>query len=204
MSRRVSPTRGRPGPGALLLAALVAVAVLAACVGSISKEALDEEMRSRGGNGIGEHLVVGAVEAVMDDLGADDIELRSLTASPARVTMEVRVPGTENLDAYSFGTSGLYGGRGLDGPRPLTVSADAPPLETQVFLASNAGLDRFDEMVDTALAEASLPGGYVDGATVRRFGEGSAIVIAIDVTGERSRATVSFAADGSLMGVEQS
>lgn len=204
MSGRGRSTRGRPRPGFLLVQALVGVAVLAACVGSVTKQDLDEEMRSRGSGGIGERLLTEAVQAVLDALGARDVHMRSLTASPGQVTMHVRVPETSNIDSYDYGTSGLYGGRGLDGPSPVSVSRDGPPLETQVFLASEAGVDRFDEMADQALAEAALAGGYVEGATIRRSEAHGGPVVTIRVTNERTTGVaVSFTPDGSLIGVEQ-
>jgi hypothetical protein len=189
------------GRGPFMVAAAAVLAVTG-CVGSITREDLDEEMRSRGSGGIGQQLAVGAVGAVLEELGTEDVELRSLTLSPGRAVLEVRVDGaTDGLDAYHYGTSGLYGGNGLDGPTPVQVSPDGPPLDGQVFRAGDAGLDGLNDMVEEALLWADLPAGYVDRVSVSRSSDVADPVISIIVTNQRVTTTVAFALDGSVLEV---
>jgi hypothetical protein len=190
--------RGR-GP---LMVALAAVLALTGCVGSITRQDLDHEMRARGSGGMGQRLALSAVEAVREELGTDDVQLRSLTLSPGRAVLEVRVDGpTDALDAYHYGTSGLYGGGGLDGPTPLQVNPEAPPLDDQVFWARDAGLDRLNDMVDEARGAADLARGYVDRVTINRPNDVADPVISIIVTDQRATATVAFGPDGSVLEV---
>lgn len=187
----------------MALAGAVAALVPASCVGSVTAGTLDEEVRSRGG-GLGQDLVLEAVDAVEAELGVEAVELRLVTLAPSQVHMEVRVPGTErDVDSWSYGTSGLYGGRGLRGPDPVAVSASGPPIETLLFRVADARLDRLDATVDEAIAQAGLAGGYAQSATVSRAGGGPGPVTTVTVTDDRSTVVVTFAPDGTVAEVRQ-
>ncbi len=187
----------------MALAGALAALVPASCVGSVTAGALDEEVRSRGG-GLGQSLVLDAVDTVEAELGVEAVELRLVTLAPSQVHMEVRVPGTErDVDSWSYGTSGLYGGRGLSGPDPVAVSAGGPPIETLLFRPADARLDRFDATVDEAIAQAALDGGYAQSATISRPGGGQGPVTTVTVTDDRATVVVTFAADGSVAEVRQ-
>lgn len=186
----------------LFMVALAAVLALTGCVGSITRDDLDEEIRARGTAGMGQRLALGAVDAVREELRTDDVDVRSLTLSPGRAALEVRVDGpTEALDAYHYGTSGLYGGKGLDGPTPVQLSPDGPSLDDQVFPAGSAGLERLNDMVDEARRQADLRGGYVDRVTISRPNDVPDPVINIIVTDQRTTTTVAFAPDGTVVEV---
>lgn len=174
---------------------------LAGCVGSIDGQAFEREVQARGG-GLDGELVLDALEAVEDELGTDDVRLRSLDVRPGYVTLEVQVPhAPDELDAYRYGSSGRYGGRGLGEARPVPRNAAEPPLAEQLFSPAEAGLGDLDAVVDEALAAAEVRGGYTSDASVRRVPGGAGPVITVTVTNERRTVVVTFAADGSLVEV---
>lgn len=179
------------------------MAALSSCVGSVTREQFEEESKARGG-GLSQDVILDAVVAVADDQGADPVQLRSVSVVASRVSLEARVPGSpEDLDAYSFGTSGQLGGDGLDGPEPVARSSTETPLESTLFTAQAAGVRRFDEMVDAALAEADLPGGYASGATIARPGGGADPQTAVTVTNVRRTVTVTLSPDATVLGVQR-
>ena len=184
-------------------ATLVAAATgLMACVGSVQPGDLEEEAQSRGG-GLSREVVLDAVAAVADEQGEATPQLRSVSVVPSHVALEVRVPGTtEDLDAYDYGTSGLYGGRGLDGPEPVARSSTEESLESSVFTAEDAGVRRFDTMVDTALDEADLPGGYASGATISRPAATGDPQTVVTVTNRRRTVSVTMSPDAEVTGVQ--
>lgn len=187
-------TRARPWAGALVV--LLAVGPLAACIGSETRDAFDDEVHARGG-GLTRDLVIDAVDAIEQDTGADSLKLRSLATTAGRVRLEVQVPGTvEDLDTYS------YGGGGLSGPDPVARSSTEAPLEAQVFTLDEAGIDRFDDMVDQARAEADLPGGWASTASVSRGGQAEP-VISVTVTNVRRTVSVTFSPDGTVLEVQR-
>lgn len=173
---------------------------LGACVGSVGREDFDDEVRSRGG-GLDGELAVDAVDAIEADLGVDGIRVRSVDLTAGQVTLQVQVPGDpEELDVYRFGSSGLYGGRGLSDPQPVSRGAGEPALDDQLFAPDAAGLDRFGSMVDAALDAADLRRGHASGASVRRAPSGGPEpVTSITVTNERRTVVVTFAPDGTLL-----
>lgn len=180
----------------------LSVLALGACVGSISDDEFDDEVRSRGG-GLDGALVVDAVDAIEAELAVDDVRVRSITVSPGYVVMEVQVPtDPEELDSYRFGSAGRYGGRGLADPIPMSRNAGEPPLDTQVFAPEAAGIERLDDMVDQALDAADLAGGWAQGASVRLPPGGDAApVTTVTVTNERRTVAVTFAADATELEV---
>lgn len=135
-------------------------------------------------------------------MGADGIRVRSVNVTPGAVVMQVQVPGDpEELDTYRFGSSGMYGGHGLDGPTPVARSGGEPPIDAQVFEPSAAGVDRLDEMVAAALDAAGIEGGYATAASIGRPGDGGDPVTSVSVTNERRSASVRFSPDGSVVEV---
>jgi hypothetical protein len=171
------------------------------CVGSIDRGEFDDEVHARGG-GLSQDVIVDAVDEVGAAQDEATVQMRSVTVMPGRVALEVRVPGTpEDVDAYTFGTSGMFGGGGLDGPEPVTTSATDQPLESSVFTLEQAGVERFDGMVDEALTQADLPGAYATSATIHRPAGSPAPQIEVSVTNDRRSVSVTFAADGTVLEV---
>jgi hypothetical protein len=175
---------------------LLAVAPLAACVGSESRQSFEDEVHARGG-GLSQELAAQAVDAVESELHVDSLRLRSLDVTPGHVGMEVQVPHrVEDLDRYGYGTSGMYGGG-------VARSFDEASLEAQVFTLRQAGVDHLDETVDRAVDEAGLPGGYATGATVVRLPGEPDPQTAVTVTNVRRTITVTFGSDGSVLDVQR-
>jgi hypothetical protein len=168
--------------------------VLAGC--SVSSRDVVDEAQARGG-GLSGELVAVAAGAVAEDQGVDAAALRSVTVAFTRVVLEVGVPaddpddtadaaddfdldaevpegglagvaGVEEVVVYEYGTSGRFGGNGLTGPRDVALSITGEPLGPSLFTLAQAGAERFDDMVATALREAGLDGGYAAGATIAR------------------------------------
>ncbi|HMG45575.1 MAG TPA: hypothetical protein VK611_29855 [Acidimicrobiales bacterium] len=180
-----------------------AATVLVACVGSVTRDDLQEEVESRGG-GLSQEVLLDAVAAVADDQGEATPRLRSVSVVASHVALEVMVPGTtEDLDAYDFGTSGMFGGRGLDGPEPVARSSTEESLESTVFTAEAAGLRRFDAMVDAALEEADLARGHASGATIARPAAGTDPQTTITVSDRRRTVSVTFGPDAVVVGVQR-
>lgn len=175
--------------------------VLASCVGSVDQDEFNDEVRERGG-GLSHDVIDDAVAMVAADQGIASVQLRSLSVMPGRVALEARVPGSiEDVDAYTYGTSGMFGGEGLDGPEPVHTSPVDPPLESAVFTTEQAGIERFDDLVDQAIAEADLPGGYATAATIDRPEGRGQPQVEVSVTNARRTVMVRFAADGTLVEV---
>lgn len=177
------------------MVAPAAVAVLLAGCSVSSRDVVDEA-RARGG-GLSGELVAVAAGAVAEDQGVDSVALRSVTVVFTRVVLEVGVPaddaegdggaaddfdldpevpeiglaglaGVEEVVVYEYGTSDRFGGSGLTGPRDVALSITGQPLGPSLFTLTQAGAERFDAMVATALREADLDGGYAAGATIAR------------------------------------
>ena len=176
---------------------------LAGCIGSVTRESFEDEVHARGG-GLSQRLAVEAVGSVEDELHVDSVRLRSLTVNPGYVSLEVQVPeSVEDLDSYTFGTSGMYGGGGLSGPDPVARSFDEGSLEAQVFTLEQAGVDHLDATVDTAVREAGLDGGYATTANVVRLPGQPDPQTTITVTNVRRTLTVTFGPDGDVLGVQR-
>ena len=171
-----------------------------ACVGSRTQESFENEVHARGG-GLSQQLVLDGIVAVAEHQHTNPVHLRSITVQPARVAFEAQVPGTtSDLDAYTFGTSGMYGGGGLSGPEPVHTNSTDPPLEGTTFTAHAAGIEHFDTTVDQALDEAKLPGGWASSASISRPVGGGDPQTTVTVTNRRRTVAVTFDADGSVLG----
>lgn len=176
-----------------LLAVIGAALVLTAC-GGTSRTDFEEEIQSRGG-GLGSTLALEALDALEIELG-EVPPLRSFTMTNGQVTMEVLVPGTnDQVDSYRYGTSGLYGGGGLSDPTPVAGVGEAPALRRSLFRAERVAFDDFDQVVDTAIEEADLEGGYAQTLRVDRSTERARITV--NVTSPRESVQAPFRADGT-------
>lgn len=179
-----------------ILGAIGAALLLASC-GGITRGEMDEEIQSRGG-GLGSALPLEALVAVEEEVG-DEVVLRSMSVNLGSVTIDVLVPGTnDELDSYTYGTSGLYGGGGLSDPRPVTGVGRARDLRRQLFRPERVAFDDLDAMVDQAIAEADLPEGYAQNISINRTGR--RVTISINVTNPRDTVRVDFNADGTPAG----
>jgi len=199
----------------------LATAALATGCGASAREIVDES-RERGG-GLTADLVVDAVDTVAERQGVDTVALRSVTVVFTQVVLEVGVPadGADDAEAadgaeadaggievladvdevvvYEYGTSGRFGEHGLAGPRSMVRSTIEAPLGSTLFTLEQAGVERFDEMVATALAEADLAGGYATGATIARPPGGGEPRTVVTVTGDGDSVDVMLAPDGGVV-----
>jgi hypothetical protein len=190
------------------VAATAAVAVLAAGC-SVSSRDVVEEAQARGG-GLSGELVAVAVGAVAEDQDVDTVALRSVTVVFTRVVLEVGVPAEEGLAAveavevYEYGTSGRFGGRGLSGPQDVDLPVTGAPLAPTLFTLAQAGVERFDAMVATALREAGLDGAHASVATIARPGGGGepqTVVTVTDGDGAGDDVQVTLGPDGTVLEV---
>ncbi len=168
---------------------LAASLLLTGCVGSVSRGDFDEEVQSRGG-GLGADLPLDALDALEARLG-DDVVLKSVTLTAGQGTFEVRVREQE-VDSYRYGTSGLYGGEGLSDPTPVPVVGRLGP---NLFRPQRIAFDRMDDIVDEAIDEADLDGGYAQTVFIDRL-PGGRPTITVTVVNERQTVPVVFQADG--------
>ncbi len=178
--------------GRRVLVVVGAVVLLAAC-GGTSRSDFEAEIQSRGG-GLGSGLALDALAALEAELG-EVPPLRSFTMTNGQVSMEVLVPGTnDQVDTYRYGTSGLYGGGGLSAPTPVTGVGGAQALRRSLFRTERVAFDDFDQVVDTAIEEADLEGGYAQTLRVDRATERPRI--SVDVTSPRESVQAQFRVDG--------
>jgi len=164
--------RGRTGLAAALL---VAALVLTSCVGigATGEGAVTAEAQRRGG-GITTDLVDEAIAAVTRETGVDPLVVHSITAELAAVTIVVPArDGSAGGDRWRFGTSGLYGGKGLDGPAAAGEQAAAT-------FAVAVGDLAVDAAVATARA-AAAPGAWVESIAVARPIGGGDPVVEVEV-----------------------
>lgn len=168
------------------LAAVVALALASCGIGAMSQDELTAEARGRGG-GVTTSLVDEAIAAVAAETGQDRLTVTSITATLAQVTIAVAGSGS-----WTYGTSGLYGGRGLTGP-----TADGPGAAGRAFPVATGELD-----VDAAGAtarDAVGPGTWVESVTVTRPAEGAEPSLAVVVTDGAASATVVVDATGAIV-----
>jgi hypothetical protein len=162
----------------------VALALASCGIGAVSQDDLTAEAQGRGG-GVTTSLVDEAIAAVADEVGRDPLLVRSITATLAQVTIVV-----DGGDAWTYGTSGLYGGRGLSGPEPSGSGGAAFPVSPGAIAVDAGGATARD---------AVGPGTWVESVTVTRPGEGAAIAQAVRVTDGVTPATVVVDATGAIV-----
>lgn len=172
----------------LVFAAAVA---LTAC-GGISRAELDEEVQSRGG-GLGSTLPLEALDAIEAESGAPVI-LRSLTMTLNSVTVDALVPDTDDeLDSWSYSSGGS-----LRGPNPVSGAPPAEELRRQLIDPDTIVLEDLDDLIDEAIAEADLAGGYAQNVHIIRSTP-DRIVISVTVTNPRNTVRVAFRGNGDLI-----
>jgi hypothetical protein len=175
---------------------------LAGCVGTVTREEFDAEVRARGG-GFDAALVADAVEGIASEVGTADFEITNLNLSPQSGTVNVRVRDPrqpDQVDLYRFRDGELVDVE----PVQLTGAVD---LETDAFPISAFALDRLDEMVDTSLERFGSEGAYV--TTLSFLGlpssedpsrtEGRVV---IRVESPRAAADATLTAQGELLALE--
>lgn len=173
---------------------VIGAALLVAACGGTSRTDFDEEIQSRGG-GLGSALALEALDALEAELG-EVPALRSLTMTNGQVAMEVLIPGTnDQVDTYRYGTSGLYGGGGLSEPTPVAGVGGAQALRQTLFRPQRVAFEDLDRVVDTAIDEADLEGGYAQSLRVDRSTDRTRITV--NVTSSRETVAVQFQGDGT-------
>ncbi len=171
---------------------VAAAAVLLSACGGISRDELTEEARARGG-GLGETLPLEAIDAVEEELG-EPVVLRSLSLSLNSVTLQVLVPGTDDqTDTYTYSSGGS-----LRGPEPVTGVPEADQLRRELIDPDRIVLDDLDDLVDEAIAEAGVDGGWAESVYVSRTSP-DLVTISVTVMNERESATVTFRGNGQRL-----
>ena len=189
-----------------LAACAASVLVAAGC--GVSEHDIVREARARGG-GVTAELVVDAVAAVAERQDVDTVALRSVTVVFTQVVLEVGVPEGDDdtvgdgsdVAVFEYGTSGRFGAHGLQQRPPMVPSSTDVPLSTSLFTAEDAGIERFDHMVDAALERAGIPDAYVAGATIARPPVGGDPLTVVMVTDGRRSVDVVVGPDAQVVEV---
>ncbi|HEU5151852.1 MAG TPA: hypothetical protein VFU19_15245 [Iamia sp.] len=181
--------RGRAGLSGALVVATVA---LTSCVGigAVDRGRVTAEAQQRGG-GVTTALVDEAIAAVAAETGADPLVVHAVTATLARVTVVVPAADGAGREAWTYGTSGLYGGRGLEGPdRP-----DEPGGEPFPVAVGDLDVDGA-----TAAARAAAgPGLWVASVTIGRPATGGEPATTVAVDDGSGPTPVVIDADGAVV-----
>lgn len=211
--------RGVLGRSSTTLAVPVALVALVAsgCVGAITRDEFDDELRSRtlsaGADAPGATGAEGsaspdpdgplgtagsfpqiAIAEVLERTGGDDLEVTQMTFNFDELfaTIEARNPtAPDEFDMYVFVDARYQGSEPVQ-----RTSADG--LEERLFAVSAIPFDRLDDMAATALDELGQPDGRVTSITWASIIPGEVEVV-VGVESERSRETVRFALDGELV-----
>jgi hypothetical protein len=172
---------------------LVAAVALTSCVGigAVTEGDVRTRAQERGG-GVTTNLVDDAIAEVSAATGQRPLEVHSITATLAQVTIVVPAEGGNGRDAWTYGTSGLLGGKGLEGPTPAAEPAFA------TFPVEVGQLD-VDGLADRAREEAGGAGRWVDSVTVARLSEGAEPITTVVVTDGGVPSPIQFDADGELV-----
>lgn len=180
---------------------LVAVLLLAGCVGTVDRDEFEAEIQARGG-GFDQDLVIDAVDDVAGRVGTEDFEITGLTAVPLSgvVTVQVRDPRAPGqLDDYTFR------GGSLVSTDPVQVSA-TDDLDARAVPITDFALDDLNAMVDRALVEFAADGGHVDTVafTVTPVPEGAEPqgTVHLRLESPRSSALATFTAAGQPVSLE--
>lgn len=182
-------TRGRTG---FVVTLAMAAVVLTSCVGigAVTEGDVIERAQERGG-GVTTNLVDGAIAEVSAATGQRPLEVHSITATLAQVTIVVPAAEGAGRDAWTYGTSGLLGGKGLDGPTPVAEPALAPfPVEVEQI--------DVDGSADRARDEAG-PGRWVESVTIARLSEGSEPITTVVVTDGGVPSSIQLDVTGELV-----
>jgi hypothetical protein len=170
----------------------VAAVALTSCVGigAVTEGDVVKKAQERGG-GVTSNLVDDAIAEVSAATGERPLAVQSITATLAQVTIVVPAAEGTGRDSWTYGTSGLLGGKGLTGPTPAADRAYAPfPVEV--------GQLDVDGLADRARTEAG-PGRWVDSVTVARLADGAEPTTTVVVTDGGVPSPVQFDAAGELL-----
>lgn len=184
-------TRGRASLAGALVVAAVA---LTSCVGAgaVNQGAVTAEVQRRGG-GVTTALVDDALAAVAEETGEDPLVVHSITATLATVVIVVpATDGSGGRESWRYGTSGIYGGRGLEGPDV----AEEPAFETFPVRVGDLDVDAHG----ATAREAGGPGRWVESYTVARPAAGAEPVTTVVVAdGVDAPSPVVLDADGAIV-----
>lgn len=197
----------------LVVVVLVASTIATGCVGAITRDEFDTELRSRtlsgesrfadGASGDDLPDVVDdpavafpqvAIAQILERTGGDDLEVTSMTFELERffATVEARHPSRpREFDLY------VFDGARLQGSEPVQRrSGDG--LEERTFRVSSIAFERLPEMFRVALGELDEPDARVASVTWASIVPGRVDVV-VGVESERRRETVRFDLDGELV-----
>lgn len=171
---------------------LVAAVALTSCVGigAVTEGSVVREAQARGG-GITTDLVDEAIAEVAAATGQSPLEVHAITATLARVEIVVPAAGG-GRDTWTYGTSGVFGGKGLEGPEPELAPAFA-------FFPVEAGQVDVDALAAAAREEAGGAGRWVESVTIARPADGAEPVTTVVVTDGGVPSNVMFDAAGQLV-----
>lgn len=178
-----------------MIAAGLAAVALASCssAGAVDESELRAEAQSRGG-GVTAGLIADALDEISEESGVDPLRLLGVTASLGQVQVVVPSPDGTAAETWRYGTSGLLGGRGLEGPDRTGAASGAS------FTAAEAGLDGLDAALDGARRATGRVDGWVQSLTVTRPSSDVApltTVVLVDAAGQEQ---VVLGPDGEVVG----
>lgn len=193
--------------GTRLASCLLVTLVAGACTfGGVSQDEFKEEANRRGG-GVSQELALAAVGRVAEDQAVASPQFADITVHQGFVTMEVKVPDTGDVtDDYLYG-SGIFSYSGLRGPDPNDAWTGSDPLESVLFSADEAGLDRIYDIVDDALeqaggVDANFAEPWVSRISIRRLDPGNPPELRVSVETDRHEMTLIYSADGAFVEVQ--
>jgi len=168
----------------------------------VSEDGLRDEVRSRGG-GLRQDVVWDALDDIADreDVDPEALRIQSVDVTISHVVVELEVP-ENHMAAYDYAVSATFGSDGTGGPDLVGRDSEGGG-DGQLYGSDDAGLERFDEMVATALEEADLPDGYPEKATITRPEDSEAPRTVVTVVDDHRRVDVHLAPDGSVIEVER-
>lgn len=176
-------------------AALVAAVALASCtgIGAVDQRELEEEAQDRGG-GVTQGLVDEALAAIAEKSGRDPLYVLTLTATLGQVTVVVPSEDGTAAETWRYGTSGLLGGKGLEGPER------SGPASGASFTAEQAGLDDLDAAVAAARRDVGRPDAWVEGIAVGQTSAEASPLTTVQLADAAGQQQVVLAPDGTLVG----
>lgn len=181
-------------PLALLGLALASSGCVA--IGGVSASEFRQEMQHRGG-GLSQELVVEAVDAVGRDMDVPvgDLQLECIEVRPGQVDIQVVPPDEDDPETvveYVYG-AGILADEGLDDALWWTTEQPDVPKETRTFSVADARLEQLDALVDRALDQSGLDGGWVHQLEITRSEPSGPVVVAKVTAGTtESNAEVRF------------
>lgn len=178
----------------MVVTGVVVALALTSCVGigAVNRGGVTVEAQRRGG-GVTGALVEDALDAVAAEAGVDPLPVETLTAELAQVVVVVGPEEARPREAYRYGTSGLYGGRGVERTdTPGGVELDPFPADE----VDAAGVD-----AALAAARAGRPGWWVDSLVVARPAPGQPPLVTVTLTDGAREESVTATTEGRLVEV---